>query len=65
MIRTTKSTPKTHGDHIEDRGHVSMSRYNVVHEPISLPRAAKIAMDKDWDKWRTNHLLFKFVRNAD
>ena len=66
MIRTTESTPKTHGDHIEDGGHVSMSRYNVLHEPISIPRAAKIAMDKDGDKRRKNHLLFKtFVRNAD
>ena len=37
MIRITESTPKTHGDHIEDGGHVSMSRYNVLHEPISFP----------------------------
>ena len=57
MIRITESTPKTHGDHIEDGGHGSMSRYNVLHEPISQPRAAKIAMDKDGDEWRKNHLL--------
>ena len=66
-IRTTKSTEKTRKDHIADRGHVFMSHYNMVHKPISIPKAvkspaARIALDKDWEKLRLNQCpVFKNV----
>ena len=49
--RPTKSTENTHKDHIADRGHVSISLFNMVHEPIPTPKAMKIpeakaALDK-------------------
>ena len=37
-IRITKSTEKTHKDHVADRGHACMSHYN-----------AKAAFDKEWE----------------
>ena len=56
-VRTTQSKEETHKDHIADRGHVSMSYYNMVHKPIPLPRAmnipkAKAALDKERTKWQ-------------
>ena len=52
-----KSTEKSHKYHIADRGHVSLSHYNVVHNPIFIPQAVKspatrVAINKVWDKWR-------------
>ena len=41
-IRTPKKTRTTHKDHIEDRGHVSMSQNNMAHTPIPIPKAMKI-----------------------
>ena len=56
-----KSTEQTNTDHIVDRGHVSMSHYNKVQKPMSIPRAMEspattIAMVKDWDTWRIKQL---------
>ena len=36
------STEKTHKDHIADRGHVSISQFNMVNKPIPTPKAMKI-----------------------
>ena len=47
--------------HIADRGQVSMSHCNMAHKPISFSKSAdlpssKVAMDRDWSKWRMKHL---------
>ena len=52
---TTKSKEQTHQDHIADRGHVSMTHYNVVHKPIPILTLmtildAKAALQKEWTK---------------
>ena len=50
----SKSTQKTHKDHLADRRHVSMSHTTMVHKPIPIPKAmnisqAKAALDKEWE----------------
>ena len=52
-IRTSKSTEETTKEHIADRGHVSMSHYNMVHKPIPVTKAvnilqAKAVLDTEW-----------------
>ena len=54
-IRTPRRTRTTHKDHIEDRGHVSMSHYNMAHKPIPIPKAmiiieARRALDTECAK---------------
>ena len=51
-IRKTRSTEKTHKDHITDRVQVSMSHYNVVHKPISIPKAVTNPAARVWNGQR-------------
>ena len=49
-----------YNDHKADRGHVSMSHYNLVHKLISIPKAvkspeAKAALDKEWETYCIQH----------
>ena len=41
-IQVKKRTDKTHKDNIADRGHVSMSHYNMVQKPISILKTVTI-----------------------
>ena len=54
-IRTTKRTEKTQKDHIADRGHVSMSHYNMVHTPNSIPKAVIIPAVRTCNGQRLGH----------
>ena len=51
-IRLSKGYGKTHKDHVADRGHVSMSHYNISIPKAMKIREAKSALDKKWEHFR-------------
>ena len=65
--RLESAPPRSHEDHMAERGFISMSHYNLVHKIIPMPRAMKIpdakgAVDEEWETlkklpaWRLNEV---------
>ena len=53
--------PRSHEDHIAEKGYNSISHYNLVQKIIPMPQAMKIpdakaAVDKDWEKLENSSL---------
>ena len=57
-LRFEESLLIHHEDHVAGKGENSLLHYDLVHKFIPMPQAMKIpaakaAVDKEWEKWRT------------
>ena len=57
-MRVGESLPIHHEDHIAGKGDNSLQHHNLFHKFIPMPQAMKIpaakaAVDKEWENWRT------------
>ena len=53
--RLGSTLPRNHDDHIAEKGHNSLTHYNLVQKFVPMPQAMKIsdamaAVDKEWEK---------------
>ena len=47
-MNSNHTEKKTHQDHMEDRSHGSMSRYHMVHTPISFFKNNDNVQQQEW-----------------